>query len=71
MEVLIDTPFITLQSVLKLSDVISSGGMAKMFLQEEEVKINGIRVFERGKKIYPGDVVLVRDKKIVITRKSP
>ena len=51
--------FITLQSALKIMGVISTGGMAKIFLQENEVKVNGEREDRRGRKLYPGDKVLV------------
>ena len=68
MRIPIHTEFITLQQALKLSDVIASGGMVKSFLQEENVFVNGSRVKERGKKLYPGDVVTVNGLKIVITR---
>ena len=68
MRIPIHTEFITLQQALKLSDVIASGGMVKSFLQEENVFVNGSRVKERGKKLYPGDVVTVNGLQIVITR---
>ncbi len=41
-EVKIDTEMITLGQLLKLTDLISSGGMAKWFLSEHEVLINGV-----------------------------
>ncbi len=68
MEIPIHTEFITLQQALKLSDVIASGGMVKSFLQDVNVIVNGSRAKERGKKLYPGDVVTVDGLQIVITR---
>lgn len=64
----IHTEFITLQQTLKICDVVASGGMVKSFLHEETVLVNGQRVNERGKKLYPGDVVTVNGLEIVITR---
>ena len=54
-----DEQYITLQSLLQVGGVISTGGMAKIFLQENEVKVNDEREDRRGRKLYPGDKVLV------------
>jgi len=50
-KVFIDTDTITLGQFLKLINVISTGGMAKWFLSENEVYINGELDQRRGKKI--------------------
>ena len=44
--------YITLGQFLKLADVISSGGMAKPFLQQMEVFVNDELENRRGKKLY-------------------
>ena len=51
----IETPFIKLDSLLKLADMVSSGGEAKMVIQDGLVKVNGEVCTMRGKKMYPGD----------------
>lgn len=51
----IETPFIKLDSLLKLADMVSSGGEAKMVIQDGLVKVNGEICTMRGKKMYPGD----------------
>ncbi len=56
-EIVIDTEFITLGQALKLTDSISSGGMAKWFLHEYDVYVNGEVDQRRGRKLYHGDVV--------------
>lgn len=56
-ELIIDTEFVTLGQVLKMTDAISSGGMAKWFLNEHEVFVNGEVENRRGRKIRHGDVV--------------
>ena len=53
----IDTEFITLGQALKMTDTISSGGMAKWFLSEHEVFVNGEAEDRRGKKLRHGDVI--------------
>ena len=49
-----DEEYITLQSVLKVANVISTGGMAKMFLEENDVLVNGELEKRRGRKLYSG-----------------
>lgn len=53
----ISSEYITLGQFLKLADVINSGGMAKPFLEEYLVLVNGEEESRRGKKLYPGDTV--------------
>lgn len=51
--------YITLQAILKVCDVISTGGTAKMFLQENDVLVNNEPEDRRGRKLYKGDTVKV------------
>ena len=51
------TEYIKLESFLKLADAAPSGGMAKNFIQNGEVAVNGEICTMRGKKLYPGDRV--------------
>lgn len=60
--------FITLQAVLQVADVISTGGMAKMYLSENIVLVNDIEENRRGRKLYPGDIVKVEDKVILVKK---
>ncbi|MDN4527096.1 S4 domain-containing protein YaaA [Fictibacillus fluitans] len=55
----ITTEYITLQQLLKHVDAISSGGMVKWYLEENEVLVNGERENRRGRKLYAGDKVSV------------
>lgn len=57
----IDTEFITLGQLLKMTDIISSGGMAKWFLEEHTVHVNGEEERRRGKKLRHGDVIMIPD----------
>lgn len=58
-KIILDTEFITLGQFLKLADVIQTGGMAKWFLSEHEVFINGEQDQRRGRKLRAGDKVLI------------
>ena len=51
--------FIKLDALLKVVGIASSGGMAKNFILDGLVKVNGDVVVQRGKKIRSGDVVEV------------
>lgn len=55
---MLKTPYITLGQLLKIADVISSGGgQAKWFLQENKVLVNEQLDERRGRKLYSGDKV--------------
>lgn len=54
-EIPIHTEFIKLQDFLKFANAIESGGMAKTFIQEGDVLVNGEVCTMRGKKMRPGD----------------
>jgi S4 domain protein YaaA len=54
------TPYITLGQFLKLSDCISTGGMAKAFLAEHRIIVNQQEENRRGRKLYSGDTVVVK-----------
>lgn len=54
MDVKISTEYITLGQFLKFSGIIDSGAYAKIFLQENEIYVNGELESRRGRKLYPG-----------------
>ena len=55
--VTITTEYIKMQDLLKLADAVSTGGEAKIRVQEGEVLVNGETCTQRGRKIHPGDKV--------------
>lgn len=61
-DVLITTPFITLGQLLKHVGAIGTGGEAKYFLREQEVRLNGEIEQRRGRKLVPGDVVVCMEE---------
>lgn len=58
-QIQISTETITLGQFLKLADVIQTGGMAKWFLSEHEVYVNGEPDNRRGRKLKPNDEVSI------------
>jgi ribosome-associated protein len=60
-EVTIHSEYITLGQFLKLADIIDSGGMAKWFLQEHHITVNGEEDNRRGRKLRDGDSVVIKD----------
>lgn len=62
------SPYITLGQLLKLTDWISSGGEAKNAVKTLNITINGEADDRRGRKIYPGDTVVIEDKTYSIDR---
>ena len=57
----ITTEYIKLQDLLKFSTLTSTGGEAKILVQEGAVSVNGEVCTQRGKKIRPGDEVQIAD----------
>lgn len=55
--VTIHTPYIKLQDLLKVANLVSSGGEAKIVIQDGQVSVNGAVCTERGKKLRGGDRV--------------
>lgn len=60
-EIQIETEYITMGQFLKLADVIQSGGMAKWFLSEHAVFVNGEQDQRRGRKLRAGDQIDIPD----------
>lgn len=70
-EIPIHTEFIKLQDFLKFANACESGGMAKTFIQNEEVKVNGEICSQRGKKLRPGDTVSFLGNTWRVTEEKP
>ncbi len=65
-EIKIETPFIKLDQLLKFSGLAFNGAEAKNIIKDGLVKVNGEEELQRGKKIYPEDVILIEfdDEKV-------
>lgn len=58
--------FLTLGQFLKINDIIQSGGQAKYYLLENDIRVNGESEKRRGRKLNKDDIVLVNNKKYII-----
>ena len=59
--------YIRLDTLLKLASVTSTGGEAKILIQNGEVCVDGATCVMRGKKIRPGNVVRYSGSTLVVT----
>lgn len=66
MQIEIKDEYITLGQLLKTCDFVSTGGEAKIFLQEETVLVNGEKENRRGRKLRSGDVIEIQSQIIGI-----
>lgn len=58
---------ITLDQFLKRAGVVDSGGQAKLAIQDGYVTVNGELETRRGRKLSPGDVVVIdKDHRFVV-----
>lgn len=57
-EITIFTDYIKLDSFMKLSNFVETGGEAKYVIADGLVRVNGAVCKQRGKKLYPGDIVI-------------
>ena len=61
-----DEEYITLNVLLKITEIIPTGGMAKIYLAENDVYVNGEKENRRGRKLYRGDIVKANNAEFVI-----
>ena len=59
-----DKEFITLGQLLKIEGLIFTGGEAKIYLEENDVLVDGERETRRGRKLYRGMNVQIGDETI-------
>lgn len=65
-EVNITTEFIKLDSLLKFSGLVDTGGVAKELVQNGDVSVNGEVCTMRGKKIRSGDAVAFDEFEVIV-----
>ncbi|KNY29742.1 S4 domain-containing protein YaaA [Pseudobacteroides cellulosolvens] len=65
-KVKIDTEFIKLDQFLKWMSIVGSGSDAKEIIYNGCVCVNGEVEIRRGKKLRPGDIIEVDEKKFII-----
>ncbi len=66
MKIKIKEDFIKLDSLLKFANAAATGGIAKMMILNKQVLVNNEICLMRGKKIKPGDKVLVNGEEIEV-----
>lgn len=66
-DITITTEFIKLQDLLKLANLVDTGGEAKIVIQNGDVSVNGEVCTMRGKKIRPGDTVAFDGKELTVS----
>ena len=66
-DITIATEFIKLQDLLKLANLVGTGGEAKIVIQNGDVSVNGEVCTMRGKKIRPGDTVDFDGKELTVS----
>lgn len=59
MNIKITTEYIKLDQLLKFAGLVDNGAIAKEIILDGLVKYNGEVCTMRGKKVYPGDKVII------------
>ena len=70
MNIEITGKYIKIGQLLKKMKIITSGGMAKQFLANTEVKVAEKRIINRSTKIKPGTTLWIGYKVYKITQKE-
>lgn len=58
--------YIELNKLLKILNLVESGGQANRMITEGEVTLNGTLETRKRKKLYKGDVISFMDQKVKI-----
>ena len=61
-----DEEFITLQNLLKVENIVATGGEAKYVIVDGLVQVNGECESRRGRKLRAGDVVTFENYEITV-----
>jgi len=56
-EIRVDTGVIKLDAFLKWAGIASQGSEAKIYIKNEEIKVNGKIETQRGKKLVKDDII--------------
>ena len=67
-EIKLREDYIKLGQALKAANLVESGVMAKMVIQDGMVTVNGRTEIQRGKKLVDGDVVSFEGETIIIIK---
>ncbi len=64
----IHTDWIQLDQALKKEGIIGTGGEMAFFLENHVILLNGKKVTEKRKKLFPGDCLVIQKKEYQIVR---
>lgn len=67
-EIKLREDFIKLGQALKAANLVDSGVMAKLVIQDGQVTVNGEVEYQRGKKLVDGDIVSFDGETIKIVK---
>lgn len=59
-------PYIQLNQLLKLMNLVDSGGEANQVITSGFVKVNGVIELQKRKKLFPGDRIMFNDQETEI-----
>ncbi|MBP3892273.1 MAG: S4 domain-containing protein YaaA [Solobacterium sp.] len=62
----IKSEYIKLSQFLKYIGIIETGGQLKQILSEVNITVNGEKENRKGRKLYPGDEIVVDGKRFEI-----
>ena len=62
--------FVTLGQLVKHFHLVQTGGEVKFFLVSHDIKVNGEAENRRGKKLRPGDEILIDNQKFEVCMSS-
>lgn len=68
MEIKLRDEYIKLGQALKAVGLVESGLFAKLVIKDGLVKVNGAVEYQRGKKLYDGDIVSYDGEEIRIVK---
>ena len=67
-QIAITTEYIKLDAFLKFAALVGTGGEAKLVISDGLVGVNGETCTQRGKKLFPGDVVDFQGTRLEVTK---
>ena len=67
-QIAITTEYIKLDAFLKFAALVGTGGEAKLVIADGLVGVNGETCTQRGKKLFPGDVVDFQGTRLEVTK---
>jgi len=64
----INTDYITLGQLLKIENIVGSGGEVKLIINSLDILVNGVKENRRGRKLYPNDLIEINGQKFTIEK---